>query len=448
MLTDLRAPLARIALNSLWLFLARVSSQGLMLVFTVLVARYLGQTGLGQYAFVAAVVFVGNVLTTFGLDTLLIREVASRRTVLATSMTAALGIQLALSALFIGTVGLGGRWLPNKTPETALMLWLYSLSLIPLAFTTVFSASLRAYERMDLILGLNLLSAAVQVGGTWLVLGSGGGLLALIVLVLAAQIVTAVVAGGMCVRRVPDFALDLRVSRRLIGEMLHQGAPLALVAGFAVVYQRIGVLMLSLLAGDALTGWFVAAARVSDALKMIHYAFFGAVFPLMSRLAVEGDLFEIGEDARELEQRLSRTSLRFLLGFGLLAALATTLLAGPVIDLLYGMNYTPAIAALQILVWSLIPFAINTYTFFWLVSRGREMSALKVNIMSSISVAMLYAILIPIFGLIGACLATLLGEMIQAALYLPYTRRRLAEGSQAVSLSRTDPFRGKSLVRE
>jgi O-antigen/teichoic acid export membrane protein len=428
----LRPFVTRIALNSLWLLAARIASQGLMLVFTVLVARYLGQAGLGQYALVASLVFLGNVLTTFGLDTFLIREIAVQRSAAAASLAAALGIQLGLSALVIGGVNLAPGWL-GEVSATAWALRIYSLSLIPLAFTTAFSASLRAYERMDLILALNLFSSAAQTGGAWLLLASGGQLVALSSLLVAVQMLAALAAGAMCFLWLPGFGLILRIPTALVRHMVRQGIPLVLLAGLMVAYQRMGVLMLSLLAGDAITGWFAAAARVTDALKMIHYAFFGAIFPVMSRLAVRGRLSEIGSPAG-LEDMLSRTSLWFLLSLGLLAALAISLLAGPAIRLLYGMDYAPAAPALQILAWSLIPFAINTYAFFWLVSRGRETTALKVSLASAGSAVVLHAILIRAFGLVGACLAVLLGEVIQAAFYLPYVRGRMAESRGAAPL--------------
>ncbi|MCA9926088.1 MAG: oligosaccharide flippase family protein, partial [Anaerolineales bacterium] len=69
-------PFPRITQNAFWLLLARLGGQALMLLFTVLVARRLGEVGLGQYAFIAAMLFVGNVFTTFGMDTYLIREIA------------------------------------------------------------------------------------------------------------------------------------------------------------------------------------------------------------------------------------------------------------------------------------------------------------------------------------------------------------------------------------
>jgi O-antigen/teichoic acid export membrane protein len=71
----------RVKLNSIWLLLARLMTQAQLILFTVLVARSLGVVGFGQYALVAALIVLGNIATTFGTDTLVVREVARYRTV-------------------------------------------------------------------------------------------------------------------------------------------------------------------------------------------------------------------------------------------------------------------------------------------------------------------------------------------------------------------------------
>src|SRR5512140_2768818 len=91
--------------NSLWLLASRVGTQALMVLFTILLAQRLGSAGFGEYAFLAATIFIGNMLTTFGTDILLMREIASRRDF--SQLPAALLLQLGLSALFVVLVGFG-----------------------------------------------------------------------------------------------------------------------------------------------------------------------------------------------------------------------------------------------------------------------------------------------------------------------------------------------------
>src|SRR6185295_1632499 len=129
---------------------------------TVVLARGLGTAGFGQFAFIGAVVVIGNVIMTFGTESLLIREIAGGRGDPARLLAAALGLQLVLSAGFVLVVIGGAGWLPNRTADTIAALRIYVLSLFPIAFANVFSAALRGWERMDLAAFLGVGTAALQ----------------------------------------------------------------------------------------------------------------------------------------------------------------------------------------------------------------------------------------------------------------------------------------------
>src|SRR5271157_2618085 len=88
--------------NSFVLLLARIGTQIGTAVFTVVLARRLGITGFGEYALIAALIYVANSLTTFGTDMALIREIAAQDDL--SSLPAALIIQLALSVLLIAAI--------------------------------------------------------------------------------------------------------------------------------------------------------------------------------------------------------------------------------------------------------------------------------------------------------------------------------------------------------
>lgn len=146
--------------NSFVLLLARISTQIGTAVFTIVLARRLGITGFGEYALIAALIYVANSLTTFGTDMALIREIAAQDDL--SSLPAALIIQLALSVLLIAAIWFWGDLIPNQSLETILALKIYILSLIPLAFFTVFTTALRGKQRMGAYAVLNLMAAGLQ----------------------------------------------------------------------------------------------------------------------------------------------------------------------------------------------------------------------------------------------------------------------------------------------
>ena len=88
--------------NTAWLLAGRLVSQAFTILFTVLLAARLGVVGLGEYAFVAAIVFLANVVTTFGTDMVLVREIAAGGPV--ARWAAALAVQLGLTLGAIGVI--------------------------------------------------------------------------------------------------------------------------------------------------------------------------------------------------------------------------------------------------------------------------------------------------------------------------------------------------------
>ncbi len=408
----------RIRLNSIWLLLARLITQAQLIVFTMLVARSLGVSGFGQYAFVAALIFVGNVATTFGTDTLLIREVARTRQATDGLSAPVVWIQLLLSVTWLIIVAFGASILNGQSPEVMQALKVYSLSLIPLAFFTVFTSVLRAHERMDVYLLLNIIVAFVQLSGAWLALQGQGNLLSLVMMLNAVQLSAAVVAGVLCRVSLPAFHFRWSVTRSQLIRVARLAWPFALLSILAVIYQRLGVLMLSTLATDAQVGWFAAATRVIEPLKMLHFAVLGALLPVLSHLAVS----TADRQQNRLAARLFRRSMLFLLLFSTLAAGVIAVLAQPIVRLLFGASYAPSAALVQLLAVSLIPYTISASLSLRLVTQGQERRVLLITALSVIVAFTLNRWLIPGYGSNGAALAVVGSESFLATTLLVLRR--------------------------
>ena len=408
--------LRRIGLNSFWLLAARLGGQALGLLFTVAVARALGEAGLGQFAFISAVLFIGNAVTTFGLDTLLIREVAGARSAgagegglatrptresVAQMMSAALLIQLALSAAFVVGLWLVAPRLPNQTPATLPALRVAALALFPLAFATVDSALLRAHERMALYLVFSLATAAALALGGVALLAVGGGLTTAAVVFLAAQVVGAAVAAGLARRALPGVRRWAWPTAPVMGRALRLGAGLALLMALSLLYQRSGVLLLSLLDGDAAAGAYSAAARVVEALKALPAAFFGAMFPILAA------------HREPAADRAYRRAFAALVLVSCLLAAITALLARPILALLFGPGFDAAVPALRIMVWSLPPTVVAFKLSLDLVVAGRERAAAAAVALTLLIGGGLSAWLISRWSLSGAALGLVVGEVAQ-----------------------------------
>ncbi len=406
-------PGVKVGLNSLWLLLARIGPQALAMVMVGAVARGLGEAGLGQYAFIAALVFIGNAFTTFGTDTLLIREVARTRGLNHPTVPASLWIQLALSATWVGGVMLAGGSIPNKTPAALMALKIYNNALITITIYTVFSSLLRAYERMDWFFLLALTTATLQSTAAIWVLRVNGDLLTLVVLLVMAHWVGAGLAGIACALGIPGLRPEWSITRKQVSGVIRAALPFAMLATIGILSQRLGLLVLSTLMGDTTTGWFSAAARVVEGLKAGHYAVFGALLPALSRLQGPGSP---GIRSMEVGRGLLSTAIG-LTGLAIALAAVFAWLAGPVVHLLFGNRFDPSVGALRVLAWTLIPYTLSAGASLWLVTLGAEVAVVKGTLFGMLLSLGLYLVLIPRFGLLGACAAALLGECLQAGAF-------------------------------
>lgn len=394
----------RLGLNSLWLLLARVAVLSLAVLFHALLARRLGVEVFGQYALVATLAFLGNVFTTFGTDTLLIRETA-RAGRITHLTTAAIWLQLGLSVLWIGGIMAATFAWPLPGPaRPALSLLL--LSLLPLAFFTVLSALARAFERMSLILALNVIAALLQIAGAALLVKNEGDLLALCAWLLACQMIVAGLAAILCRIYIPDLTFHFAVAFSDVAHLLQKAWPLALLTFFGLLSQRLSLFILQPLAGDAAVGYFSAAARLFEGLKLGHYALLGALLPVVAR---RGAL----ETTRAFQIILAAMSI---LSLGMAAA--TTLFSAPIISAVYGSRFDASATALAVLVWALLPYTINACVSLMLVASGGELAILKGTAFTLLATAILQGALIQKFGLAGAAWGALAAECFQALVFI------------------------------
>ena len=418
----------RLNRNALWMMLSRFGAQGLAMIFTILLAQRLGAEGFGEYAFIAALLFIANGLTTFGTDMLLIREIAGQGNL--SRLVYALVLQLGLSALFIILLWLFGARIPNQSMETITALRIYSLALIPLAFFTVFTTALRGVQRMDMYSLLNLIVSALQVG---VVLLPEISIVRLSILLVITQIAAAILAGLICSYAIRNFWQSWLFSSIDLPFFLREAAPIAFLALVTMLYQRLSIGMVSILMGATVTGIFSAALRAVEASKTAHLAVFAALYPAMaenmslratlgrSNSPVNEEIASSGFDARD-STFLAKTYSKLLIAGAVGISLLLFVLAKPLVILLYGNEFILSSSVLQILAWLLIPFTINTYLTLSFLASGREHLVGRALTVSLLALLILNLWWIPAKGAGGGAWATLVVECLQSVMLLASAR--------------------------
>jgi O-antigen/teichoic acid export membrane protein len=406
---------ARVGRNAAWLFLGRVASNLLLVLFTALVARRMGTVGLGQYFFITSIVFVGNLASTFGTDMLIVREIAARRDF--SLLRPALAIQLAISLLFVGAVLLLSH-VTSGNREMVIALRLYVFSLIPLAFFTVFSSLLRGIEKMESYTLLNLANAVLLVAAA-LLIRPASSIVIFASLLLLVHLAVAAIAVLLALRHVPDL---FRICLRPVSPMrivIRLAAPIGVLGFLGALYQRTSVFMLTMMGGAAAVGLLAAALRPVEAVKVAHFSLLGGLFPAMSQAA------SVRQPTAKREfATVSKTSLGFLLFLSVSVAVIFTAFANLIVPFLFGPGFEAAIRLFMILGWMLIPISLTHYYSLLLLSDRRErpiMLSLAIGLVTLIACMFL---LLPRFGLAGAGYAMVSAESVQAVILWMNWRRR------------------------
>lgn len=370
--------------NSLWLLLARLTAQGMALLFVAMMARRMDIESFGRFTAIAAVVLIGNTFTNFGTDTYIVRDIARTRN-MNPLVSNALGLQLLLSAAW---------WIMTLLLHPEPVLLTYSLALFPLALFSVATATLRGFERMDLVWTLSLLNGLFQVIAAFF----STDLRTLCLLLLVAQLLIAALCYSICHTSLPEFRL-FPFDR--VFPLLKATVPIALLTLLLVLSQRLGVLTVSAMLGDSSTALFSSATRLVDGLKLGHYAVLGGLLPILARRT-------------EASKQNFRIGFLLLIGLSLTMAIALALFSRLILPILFGTNFTAASPLLSLLGWSLIPYTISSFISYELIANSQEITLVKATATALATYLVLNVWLISSYHLTGAVYAALAGETLQA----------------------------------
>lgn len=345
----------RIVLNTGALATSSLWRIGISFGLQLMIARLLGAQGLGQYATALAWLNVCQILSELGLPQLLVRDLARHPERRRQSFQTALVVQIIAAFLvWAGVFGLTAL-LPYQ-PDTRLALLLITASLPLYAITSVCEILFQASERMELVMGVEVAINTLIVAASLVVLWQGGGVVAL----CAVMIVTQALSASVCLwllgrsrlmagpqERTPQ---SFRVSAQRLFE---QARPFYGLALANVLLHRLDILLLSVFAGDVITGIYSAAYLVVRVLIILAQTWWQSLYPTFSRLRVQ---------AEEQYRRLASLSIRF----GLLAFLPVAALsrggADWLLSIVYrGEDHSAALATYAILIWAAPLFLVATY---------------------------------------------------------------------------------------
>ena len=385
------------------LTLATVVSKGLLFLWQLVLARYLGEVGYGTYGAVGAFIAIGAAISAFGTGPIIIREVARRPRLagdyLGVTLWLRSGLALLAWLLLNAFAPLAGYDLEIRN-----LLALASLSLLVDTWGNLCYEILLAQERMRTSSLVTVLHMLLLLALASLALASGGGLVGLYLATIAAGLARAAMLWAQVLR---SGVRPARMRGDLLRSLLVGSVPLALTSFFSLAWLNADKLMTARLLGTQQTGWLTAAfVIVTGMIELLGTTVLMSLYPMMSRYS--------GDTLHNIVRRLA--------WFTLLASLPLTLLlsffAPDITVPLFGADFAPAAALLRILVWyALIRLVADVYIQA-LITSNRQRRMMVVRAGGLLLNVTLNAILLPRMGVNGAAIASLVSMLLALALLL------------------------------
>ena len=398
-----RHGLQAIIANTGWLFADRIFRMVVGLFVYVWIARYLGPEQFGLWNFAIAFAALFGAFATLGLDGIVIRELVTnperKNEILGTAFALKLigGAVTLLIALFAISLVRSGEtltlWLVGLSAAGFIF---HSLNVIDFYFQakvksryTVYAAN-GAFILMTLVKISLLLTSASLIAFAWAGLGE-----------IALTAIFLLVAYRLNHHNIREWRYDGRVAC----ELLKNSWPLIISSLAIMIYVRIDQIMIGQMLGDKEVGLYSAAVRISEVWYFIPMAIISSVFPAIIESKKKSEILYLG--------RLQKL-YDLMVWLSIAVAVPMTFLSGWVVMLLFGQPYALAGTVLAIHVWAGLFVALGVARGQWLLVENLQKYGLWFVVAGAVVNVAGNFLLIPIYGIEGAAIATLFSQAVVA----------------------------------
>lgn len=398
--------------NGGWLFFDKIFRMGVGMLLGVWIARYLGPDTYGKLNYVIAYIALVGSFTNLGLDGIAVRELIKEKNIREEVISTSFVLQFFAGLLAYGiSIVLILYLRPNEVD----IFWMVCL--------VGFTLSLRAVGVIKYWYEAQVLSKYfVWLENSLFVLFSGirvflilkdFGVFAFVWAGLVESII--VLIGYYFLYKFHNGTLSVRHANWKRAVSLFRDSWMLLLSGLAIiVYMRIDQIMIGQMLGDEAVGVYTAAVKISEVWYFIPITIASSLFPAILK-------------AKEFDQNLYLERLRLLHSFMLLIALVIaipmTFISAPIIDFLFGNKFSEAGAVLAIHIWAGVFVFLGVASSRYYLTENLQKLELYKSIVGCVTNIVLNYFFIPIYGVKGAAIATVISQFFASVLFNLFLKR-------------------------
>lgn len=385
--------------NTNWLIFQNIYSMGLSLVVGALSARYLGPSNYGLIGYGTSLVNLFTAISQLGLDSILMNEIIShpekKGEIIGTSlcMRIASSIVSFLCVLILVAVIEPGNyilWIITALQAFAIVCKVYEL------LNEWFLSELKSkYYVIANICGQTAVAfwkiLLLMLGASVLWFGASTTVQALVCGIIIAVIFW----------KSKDFNLSFSMptAKGLFDKSKHY-----VLAGLAIaLYTQMDKVMLGKMMGEKEVGFYTAAMTIAMLWEFIPTAIINS-----SRTVI----LEAKTKNEEEYQRKLKILLFTISIMGIAVGIAVQIFGKLAVLILYGKEYLPAVTALKLLIWSTTFAMLGVARNIWSVAEDKNRYSKNYTICGGVFNLAFNALTIPVWGMTGAVLGTLLAQIV------------------------------------
>jgi O-antigen/teichoic acid export membrane protein len=379
------------------------------LLVGIWVARYLGPEQFGVFSYAIAFVAIFSSIAKLGLDSIVVRDLVNephkRNIYLGTAFWLKfVGAFITLGVITIATI------FTNNNHTTNLYIFIIASGIVFQSFEVIdFYFQSKVLSKFVSLCKMTqlLISSLLKV---YFVL-TGADLFWFVVVSFVDQLSLAITLYiAYKYQKLDNFYcyFDKVIAKNL----LKNSWPLIFSGLVVMIYMRIDQIMIKEMLGIREVGIYSAAVRLGEAWYFIPMVITSSLFPAIV-------------SAKKVSKELYYTRLQRLYTFMVWAAIAialpVTFLSDWLVNLLYGEEYMGAGEVLMIQTWAGLFVFLGVASSSWLTSENFQRLAFYRTFAGAIINVVLNLFLIPIYGIIGAAVATLIAQVMAAFVFDYFT---------------------------
>lgn len=384
--------------NASWLIGCKLIKAVLVMLVTMITARYLGASNYGKINYAASLVAFFSPVMKLGFDATLVYELMNEPEKEGEIFGTSLVMNLMSSILCILGI-ISFSIIANKgNSELILVCSLYSFVLLFEAFQMIqywFQAKLLAKYTAMAMLGSYVCITAFQF----------------ILVLLKKSVFWFAISYSL------DFCLIsiiLLIKYKTLGrgklkfswergKRMFNNSKFYIISGLMVtIFANTDRIMLTLMLNEASTGFYSAAVRCATMTSFVFAAIMDSARPV---------IFEAQKESDELFEKNLMGLYSVIIYFSLIQCILVTIFAPIIVKIMYGNGFMKSIQILQLVVWFTTFSYLGTVRDIWMLARNKQYYVWIINLCGAIVNIIGNFILIPSLGIKGAALASVFTQL-------------------------------------